>query len=604
MAQAAECRSGEQLAGVVKQLDLGVATLVTVKEGCLADDVVEILDAVDLTIACETVDCPLPPLVARGSTLTVSGGQLDAATIVLPSDAYGAGAALFWEAAAIYVENGKLKLDDVDVSGLGSGEAGVFGVDSGVEVVDGEMKGLAGAGISALAFHRAIDVVVDGTAFEGIATVGVEANASFASAGAGVSRFAVENANFTAMETALGDISGVVEKFEHTGTTHYKSRSRGKGVVEVRAESTTVTDATFFDTSSAASATLWVTEGASVLISGGRFAPTESSTYALKIYDVPDTQIEGGVWEPQQPLVILSDTVSISSARFRLPASATSQAMLMTEGAELAFNSNSVCAEGVLSGVTSGLFVLQGSAAGFYGNVFQNITLPKGALFSAGEGTRTTSDLRFSDNTFVTVLATALVTGDVGEFGFVNNLVYQSTPRVEPTGAPTALTVGYNLWYAPALDALLPDAWPEGDLFDAVPTFVDGYSPGCPEVPAEGEEEAIGPAPAADSPVVDAGSEDVAESPDGTRSDIGAIDFDHGTDTGGTDTGGTDSGDTGDDEDSGSDPAPDCVDGEANCIDGATVQYGGGCAFGGFGAAAAPLLALWRRRRPRGAMRG
>lgn len=239
MAQAAECRSGEQLAGVVKKLDLGVATLVTVQDGCLADDVVEILDAIDLTIACETVDCPLPPLVARDSTLTVSGGQLDTATVVLPSDAYGAGAALFWEAAAIYVENGKLKLDDVDVSGLGSG-----------------------AGISALAFHRAIDVVVDGTAFEGIATVGVEANASFASAGAGVARFAVENVNFTAMETALGDISGVVEKFEHTGTTHYKSRSRGKGVVEVRAESTTVTDATFFDTASAASATLWVTEGA------------------------------------------------------------------------------------------------------------------------------------------------------------------------------------------------------------------------------------------------------------------------------------------------------------------------------------------------------
>lgn len=308
----------------------------------------------------------------------------------------------------------------------------------------------------------------------------------------------------------------------------------------------------------------------------------------------------GGVWEPQQPLVILSDKVSISSARLRLPASATSQAMLMAEGAELAFSSNCVCAEGVLSGVTSGLLVLQGSDAGLYGNVFQNITLPAGALVTAGVGTGTTSDLRFSDNTFVTVLATALVSGDVGEFGFVNNLVYQSTPRVDPTGTPTALTVGYNLWYAPALEALLPHAWPEGDLFDAVPSFVEGYTPGCPEVPAEGEEEPIGPAPAADSLVIDAGSEDVADSPDGSRSDIGAIDFDHGTDTGGTDTGGT----PGLDDDSGAEPAPDCVEGEANCIDGSTVQYGGGCAFGGFGAAAAPLVAAWRRRRPRGAMRG
>ncbi len=599
MAQAAECRAGEQLAGVVKKLDLGVAALVTVKDGCLADDVVEIIDAVDLTIACETVDCPLPPLVARDSVLSVMGGQFEAATLVVPSDAYTAGADLFWEGAAIYAENSDLKLDDVDVSGLQPGSAAVFGVDSNVEVREGEMKGLGGAGISALAFHRAIEVVVDGTVFEGIAQVGVEANASLASAGAGVTRFAVENASFTAMETAWGDISGVVGNFEHTGTTHYKSRSEGNGVVEVRAESTVVTDAIFFETSSSGSATLWVADGGSLAISGGRFSPTERSVYALKVYDVPDTQIEGGVWEPRQPLVILSDTVSISSARFRVPASETGQAMLVTEGADLAFSSNSVCAEGVLSGVTSGLFVLEGSEAGFYGNVFQNITLPKGALFSAGEDTPTTSDLRFSDNTFVKVLATALVAGDVGEFGFVNNLVYESTPRVDPTRTPTALTVGYNLWYAPTLEALLPDAWPEGDLFDAVPTFVEGYTPGCPEEPAEGEEEAIGPAPAADSPVIDAGSEAVAESPDGTRSDIGAIDFDHDADTGGTDTG-----DTGDDEDSGAEPTPDCVDGEANCIDGSTVQYGGGCAFGGFGAAAAPLLTLWRRRRPRGAMRG
>jgi hypothetical protein len=86
--------------------------------------------------------------------------------------------------------------------------------------------------------------------------------------------------------------------------------------------------------------------------------------------------------------------------------------------------------------------------------------------------------------------------------------------------------------------------------------------------------------------VIDAGSPDLPASPDGSRSDIGALDAE-------------------------SAAAPDCdrdddpaTAEDENC-DGqnATVRYGGGCAFQGASVLLLPALAVARRRRPRAAMR-
>jgi hypothetical protein len=611
-AQAAECAAGEQFSQVLARLDLSVSEVLTVRDGCLAEDPGVVVDALDLRIECEIADCSLPPLRVWSSSLTVEGGRITRAEAIVPSVAHDGLAGTFRGPAGIYAEDSDIELVDVAIVALSGLGTGLITVDSNVLVTGGEFSDLSVPAISAFVQSADVTVEVDGTLFDDVGVVGIEADNSASKGSRSVQLLRVANATFLNQSTLGGDIYGSADVFEHENTTHYGSRAKSGGIVQVQADTTSVVNATFFDTAttggSAGSGTLWVAGGSHLSIKGGTFQPANEGEYALKVFDVLTTEIVGGLWEPQRRMIILGGDISITGVRFRLPEHDADVTLVQTESASLFFDSNSACAVGRLPGVAEGLLVLRESAAVISRNVFQSILLSEGSLVFAGTEADGASQLAMLDNTLVDVRTKTILAGPVDDVTFVNNLVYGGFPRVDLVSKPDRVVLGYNLWYSPTFDPDLPEGWGDTDLFDLEPEFVEGYASGCPEAPGQGEQAPVGPAPTGDSIVVDAGSDELPDSPDGTRSDIGAIDFDHGSDTG--DTGAVDTGDTA--GDTGAIDKTDCssVDDPATTADencdgeNAQVQYGGGCAFGGGALALAPLVALWRRRRPGAAMRG
>lgn len=589
-AVAAECAAGDSAAGVLGLLDLDQTQTLTIGPDCNVWEALAIQKASDLTINCAEVGCELPPIAAYDSQLSVVGGKLPSTavfTLRSPYDEVDAPELVPGE-AGIYAERSFLRVEDVEAADLPASTAAVFAWDSEVTVIGGRYERLRGMGIVVLSRAVQIDVSVSGTHFEDIAEVGLRADSSLASERAGVGNFVVNGVTFADMETADGDIVAVVDAFSHVDTVHYRSYSKLSSPLEVTASKVTLTDPQFLQTHGGErSATAFILGADTVTVEGGKFQPREGSSYSFKVYESVSLDVEGGLWEPMNTVVMSAETVSVSGVRFRLPARTGDDATLLASaGSTLHFDANSVCAEGELSDDWGGLFWFDTVSATFNENVFQHIDLVGVPFVTAWLD----SNLTLTDNSFVNVSAGTLVEGQVTGLDFRNNLLYETSPVFELDTMPSQLTTGFNLLYSTSTGHW-PDWWPAANQVTGTPLLIDGYSPNCEEV-IDGVEPPLGPAPADGSPVIDAGDPTLPNSADDTPSDIGAIDYNHPVgepeDTGGL----GDTGDSGDGSGGGNVDLP----GE--------VQYGGGCAFGGWGLAAAPLLLFWRRRRPGAAMRG
>ena len=588
-AHALECGAGEYAAEVAQGLSMASDTL-TIGPGCDVRAQTEIRSASDLTITCAVEGCDLPPIAAYDSTLSVVGGQLSSTAAFFvrsPYDGLDGDSGLVPEQAGIYAERSFLTVEDVGATELGAATAAVFAWDSHVDVLGGKYKDLGGAGISVLSYAEQIRVTVTGTEFEGAGGFGVRADGSYALARGGVVSLTVDGATFANMTTQNGDIYAAVESFTHSNTVHYRSFAKSGSPVEVMASSVTISHPEFVQThGEGGSATFFIFGADDVSVDGGTFQPAEGSTYSFKVYESGRLRVSGGLWEPMNTVVMSASTVTVSGVRFRLPEREEESTLLASADSELTFESNSVCAEGPRVGTYGPLFDFYQVDATFDQNVFQRVDLGD-LTFMELDGS---SLLTVTDNTFVNVNAGPLVDAELTELDFRNNLLYGTSPDFTTDTMPSQLTTGFNLLYSESR-ASWPSWWPATGQVTGTPVFIDGYSANCEEV-IDGVEPPLGPAPADGSPVIDAGDPGLPDSADGTPSDIGAIDYNHPVgepeDTGGL----GDTGDSGDGSGGGNVDLP----GE--------VQYGGGCAFGGWGIAAAPLVLFWRRRRPGAAMRG
>lgn len=589
-ALAAECAAGDSAVGVLGLLDLGQAQTLTIGAGCNVVGALAIQGAADLTINCADAGCELPPIAAYDSTLRVVGGRLSSTAVFALRPPYDAVDApdLVPGQAGIYAERSFLDVEDLEAADLPASTAAVFAWDSEVTVVGGRYERLRGMGIVVLSRAVQIDVSVTGTQFEDIAQVGLRADGSLASARAGVANFVVSGTTFADMETADGDIVAVVDTFSHVDTLHYRSTSKVSSPLEVTAKSVTLTEPQFLETHGGErSATASIVGADSVTVEGGKFQPREGSSYSFKVFESLSLDVEGGLWEPMNTIVMSAEAVTVSGVRFRLPVRNGDDATLLASaGSTLQFDGNSVCAAGDLSDDWGGLFWFETVSATFNENVFQNIDLVGVPFVNAWVD----SSLTLTDNSFVNVSTGTLVEGQVTELDVRNNLLYETAPVFEIETMPSRLTTGFNLLY-PTSSGTWPSWWPTADEVTGTPVFIDGYSANCEEA-IDGVEPPLGPAPADGSAVIDAGDPALPRSADNTPSDIGAIDYNHPVDEPG------DTGDSGDSGDSG-----DGVGGAKVDLPG-EIQYGGGCAFGGWGLAAAPLVLFWRRRRPGAAMRG
>lgn len=607
-AEAVECLWGQQLADVVDAQYLRDPVSVVVTDECFVDNTVTIADAVGLSIECATEGCLLPPMSIKGSIVTIKDGTFTTDHQPDVSSTYGDLADVLPFSVALYAQGSELNLVGTGATGLTDADgAAVLAIDTSVTVTGGQFVDLAGGGVGVVARRDSIAVDVQGTSFTNVGLVGLYATNQYAVGGGAVTTLRVEDATFSNPSIGFGDILAHVDAFEHVNTGHNGTVvTMGVAPVYSKAAAATVQDANFSDTKAEFGAgTFWFEGTNKVSIEGGTFSPDEGSDYAIKFNRVTEASITGGLWEPGAAIVSDGGSLRITGVRFRLPYSDLNSALLYVDGVTLDFEQNSVCAEERLASMSLGILMAYNSTVTLNGNVFQTTTLPAGALIYASTYSTGSSFLEVTDNTFVEIGGAALLAGQFDTLDFRNNLTYDSVSTVMSDEAPGTLTTGYNLWYSERHERVLLDGWGSADLFDVEPTFAFGYTPACSDE-ALGQEAPVGPAPGPDSPVIDAGSKDLPDSEDGTRSDIGAIDFDHRI---APDTGDTGEPDTGE-PDTGA--APDCADADdpgteadENC-DGrnSTLEYGGGCAFGSLGFAVGPLALLWRRRRPGAAVRG
>ena len=193
------------------------------------------------------------------------------------------------------------------------------------------------------------------------------------------------------------------------------------------------------------------------------------------------------------------------------------------------------------------------------------------------------------DDTFI-MDSGKVLTGPPSRLQMVNTIISGADAGLDPGTWPKGAAGSYNLWFGNLTDWVGSPgtAWGEGDVYDQPPRFIQAF---------DSHDCSTSPRPSSHSPVIDAGNPEWNDA-DGTRSDIGALDWDGVADTG-EDTAIGDSGDSGgsttDDVDGdgvvdADDCAPDDPDVHAGAVDdpendidedcdgvAASYTYGGGC---------------------------
>ncbi|GDX82315.1 hypothetical protein LBMAG42_41260 [Deltaproteobacteria bacterium] len=209
---------------------------------------------------------------------------------------------------------------------------------------------------------------------------------------------------------------------------------------------------------------------------------------------------------------------------FLMAADAAADSGIRLDTSSADFTQNFFCGSGAIAneyGLVSGPTELY-----FEENIFNGLSLlgPLVDTRSDDDVTVSATGASFFDNTIVNVSASNLVAGDVAAFVFVNNLVVDSAATFDSASWRGGITADYNAWtFTDGSSYAAPDGWGAHDLLGEAPLFVESYDAGsCPSLPALQPE----------SPMIDRGSPS-RYSGDGSRSDIGAVDFGDEEDWGG-----------------------------------------------------------------------
>ncbi len=490
----------------------------------LASDVVN----VDVDVTCNIGGgCTLPPLrVSGGGHLGLSGvtfsttGEFELDEEDDNREVFPGYDAVY---ASLYIDSTDLVIHDSLFESPSGSFGGLVAIDSATTLEnvsfvnpDGHAMKLLGDDLDAEHWLNEVHVLGAGDS----AILSLDSDDGY---GEGeVSGLTITNSDFTNdsayygadLEVFIaGDVTLADTSF--TGTDTY-----GVGApVEVFAAHVSLTNVTFAGTYGGAVSTAF-TGGLTVRVEGLTITDAVASEYLAYFNAIGGSSYTGSHIALNAPFYVTGGDAEFSDNTFLVVAGAQSDSGIRLATSAGDFYNNFFCGSGAQRneyGLISG-----GTDYLFEENVFNGLDLLGPLVGTVADGDQTVGSplpASFLDNTLVEVSAANLIEGDVSSFTFVNNLVIDSTPGFEGAdgaGWQGSVNADYNAWtFSDGSSYAAPDGWGTHDLVGAEPAFVTRYDPHtCPSLPAlQGT-----------SPMIDRGSPN-RYSGDGSRSDIGAVDF-------------------------------------------------------------------------------
>lgn len=484
------------------------------------DDVV----LVNVDVTCNVGGgCDLPPLrVSGGGHFGVSGVSFSA-TEEFEFDTYDDNSDLFpgYDAvyASLYVDSAELVVHNTAFRSVEDSFGGLVAVDC--ETTLDHVGFFSPSGHAMKLYADELDVAFSLTNVEvtGAGDSAIRALDSDDGHGAGrITTLSITDSAFTQNSAYYGadlevftDGAIVVDHTTFTSTDNY-----GEGApVELFGRSVSLTDVTFDDTYGGLVGTFFA-GAANVDVTRLTVTRPPASPYLAYLTALLATSIDSSHVGVDGLFYVTGGPAEFTDNTFLLAAGAAASSGIRLDTTSASFSRNFFCGSGPVAteyGLVSGPTELY-----FEENVFNGLDL-LGPLVDTRDDDDVSSSpqgVSFFDNTIVAVSAANLVAGDVAAFVFVNNLVVDSAASFDSSSWRGGVTADYNAWsFGDDTTVTSPDGWGTHDLLGEEPRFVASYDPtACPSLPAL----------SADSPMINRGSPS-RTSGDGSRSDIGAVDF-------------------------------------------------------------------------------